>query len=63
MSGLSFESPWLLFLLLAVPVLAALPYLWRTRMGPAGMRYADTRLVSGNSRSLRMRVQGRSSLR
>ena len=57
MSGLSFESPWLLFLLLAVPVLAALPHLWRRRMGPAGMRYADTRLVSGSSRSLRLRVR------
>ena len=55
MSDVSFESPWLLFLLLAVPVLAVLPYWWR-RMGPAGMRYADTRLVSGNSRSLRLRV-------
>ena len=57
MSGLNFESPWLLFLLPAVPLLAALPYLWKTRMGPAGMRYADTRLVSGNSRSLRLRVR------
>ena len=57
MSGLSFESPWLLFLLLGVPLLAALPYLWRTRMGPAGMRYADNRLVSGSSRSLRLRAR------
>ena len=56
MGELSFESPWLLFLLVAVPILTALPYWWRRRMGPAGMRYADTRLVSGSSRSLRLRV-------
>ena len=56
MSGLSFDSPWLLFLLLAVPVLAALPHLWRKRMGPAGMRYADNRLIAGGGRSLRLRV-------
>ena len=56
MSGLSFESPWLLLLLPAVVVLAGLPYWWRRRMGPVGMRYADTRLVSGNSRPLRLRV-------
>ena len=56
MSDLSFESPWLLFLLLAVPVLAAVPHLWRRRMGPAAMRYADTSLVSGGRRSLRLRL-------
>ena len=56
MSGLSFDSPWLLFLLIAVPVLAALPYLWRRRMGPAGMRYADNRLITGSGRSLRLRA-------
>ena len=55
MSGLSFASPWLLFLLIGVPILAAMPHLWRTRMAPAGMRYADTRLTSG-SRSLRLRI-------
>ena len=56
MSGLSFDSPWLLLLLVAVPVLAALPYLWRRRMGTAGMRYADNRLISGSARSLRLRL-------
>ena len=55
MSGLSFASPWLLFLLIGVPILAAMPHLWRKRMAPAGMRYADTRLTSG-SRSLRLRI-------
>ena len=56
MNDVSFASPWLLFLLLAVPLLAALPYWWRRRLGPAGMRYAYNRLVSGNSRSLRLRL-------
>ena len=56
MSDISFESPWLLFLLLAVPLLAAVPHLWRRRMGPAVMRYADTGLVSAGGRSLRLRL-------
>ena len=56
MSDLSFGSPWLLLLLPAVLVLAALPYWWKGRMGPAGMRYADTNLVSGRARSLRLRA-------
>ena len=56
MSALSFESPWLLFLLLAVPLLAAIPHLWRRRMGPPAMRYADTSLVSAGGRSLRLRL-------
>ena len=56
MSDLSFDSPLLLLLLLAVPILAALPYWWRRRLAPEGMRYSDTRLVSGNSRSLRLRM-------
>jgi Ca-activated chloride channel family protein len=55
-SEVSFESSRLLLLLLVVPLLAALPYWWRRRLGPAGMRYADNRLVSGNSRSLRLRL-------
>ena len=55
MSELSFASPWLLTLLIGVPILAAMPYLWRRRMAPAAMRYADTRLTSG-SRSLRLRA-------
>ena len=55
MSELSFASPWLLILLIGVPILAAMPYMWRRRMAPAAMRYADTRLTS-HSRSLRLRV-------
>ena len=56
MSDLGFESPLLLFLLLAVPLLAAVPHLWRRRMGPAAMRYSDTGLVSTDGRSLRLRL-------
>ena len=56
MSDLSFESPWLLFLLLAVPLLGAVPYLWRRRMGSPAMTYADTGLVSVGGRSLRLRL-------
>ena len=55
MSELSFASPWMLILLIGVPILAAMPYLWRRRVAPAAMRYADTRLTSG-SRSLRLRA-------
>ena len=56
MSDLSFESPWLLFSLVVLPVLAALTYWWKRRRGSGGMRYGDIRLVSGNSRSLRLRL-------
>ena len=56
MSDLSFESPWLLFLLAAVPLLAMVPHLWRRRMGPPAMRYADTNLVSSGGRALRLRL-------
>ena len=56
MTGISFESPWLLLLLLVVPLLVSLPYLWKRRMGPVGMRYADTNLVSGRGKSLRLRI-------
>ncbi len=56
MSDLSFGSPWLLFLLLAVPLLAALPRLRRGLMGPAAMIYADTGLVSAGGRSVRLRL-------
>ena len=55
MSGFSFASPWLLLLLIGVPMLAAMPHLWQRHMAPAVMRYADTRLASGN-RSLRLRA-------
>ena len=56
MSDLTFESPWLLLLLPTIAVPAVLPYLWRRQMGPVGMTYADTWLVSGSGRSLRLRA-------
>lgn len=56
MSGLSFGSSWLLLLLLAVPLVAASPHLWRRRMGPPAMKYSDTDLVSGADRSPRLRL-------
>ena len=56
MSDFGFQSPWLLFLLLAVPLLAVVPRMWRRRMGPLAMKYADTGLVSTGGRSLRLRL-------
>lgn len=56
MSDLSFGSLWLLLLLPAAVVPAVLPYWWKRQMGPVGMRYADTGLVSGIGKSLRLRV-------
>ena len=56
MSDFGFQSPWLLFLLLAVPLLAVVPRMWRRRMGPPAMKYADTGLVSTGGRSLRLRL-------
>ena len=56
MSDLTFGSPWLLLLLPTAVVPAVLPYLWKRQMGPVGVTYADTWLVSGSSRSLRLRA-------
>lgn len=56
MSGLSFESPWLLLLLPVVIAVGVLPYLWRRRVGPTGMRYSDNTLVISSGRSLRLRI-------
>ena len=56
MSGLSFESPWLLLLLPAVIAVGVLPYLWRRRVGPTGMRYSDNTLVFSSGRSFRLRI-------
>ena len=57
MSDLTFQSPWLLFLLPAAVAPAVLPYLWKQRMGPATMSYADTGLLPGTRRSLRIRLR------
>ncbi len=56
MNEFSFASPWLLFLLVAVPLLWALPHLWKKRMGPLGIRYGDISLVSDSRKSLRLRL-------
>ena len=56
MNEFGFASPWLLFLLVAVPLLWALPLLWKRRMGPAGMRYGDVGLVSSPRKSMRLRL-------
>ncbi len=56
MSDLTFQSSWVLFLLPAAVAPAVLPYLWRRRMGPVTLRYADTGLVPVSRRSLRLRL-------
>lgn len=57
MSDLSFASPWLLVMLVLVPLLALLPRWWKERMGPVGMTYGDTRLVTDVGRSWRLRFR------
>jgi Ca-activated chloride channel family protein len=52
-----FESPWLLSLLLLLPVLAAWPWLARTWSRPSGLRYADIRLAGDTGRSWRVRLR------
>ena len=56
MNALHLDSAWMLLLL---PVAAApflLPYLWKNRMGPVGMRYSDVRLINMSGGSLRIRL-------
>ena len=56
MSDLTFGAPLLLLLLPVVLAPALLPLLWRRRMGPVGIRYADTGLLSVSGRSARLRA-------
>ena len=56
MSDLTFQTPWLLLLLPATVAPVILPYLWKRRMGAVTMRYADTALVAGSKKSLRLRL-------
>ena len=56
MSDLTFQSPLLLLLLLVAVVPTVLPYLWKRRMGAATMSYADTGLLPGTRKSLRLRL-------
>ena len=57
MSDLTFQTPLLLLLLPAAVAPAVLPYLWKQRMGPVTMSYADTGLLPGTRRSLRLRLR------
>ena len=56
MSDLTFHSPWILLLLPVAVAPAVLPYLWKNRLGPVTMSYADTGLLPGTRRSLRLRL-------
>jgi Ca-activated chloride channel family protein len=52
-----FESPWLLSLLLLLPVLAAWPVLAKKWSRPAGLRYADVSLAARPTRSWRITLR------
>jgi Ca-activated chloride channel family protein len=52
-----FESPWLLSLLLLLPLLAAWPLLARKWSRPSGMRYGDVRLAGTSSNSWRITLR------
>ncbi|MCB0197377.1 MAG: VWA domain-containing protein [Anaerolineae bacterium] len=45
-----FATPWLLTLLLLLPLIAAWPYLMKRTARPAALRYADIKLTGSNSR-------------
>jgi Ca-activated chloride channel family protein len=49
-----FESPWILSLLLLLPLLMAWPYLIRSWTRPAALRYADVNLVTQHVSSWRL---------
>lgn len=52
-----FESPWLLSLLLLLPVLAAWPLLAKAWSRPSGLRYADVKLAASSGRSWRVAMR------
>ena len=52
-----FANPWLLLLLLALPLLAAWPYLFKKVFKPAGLRFSDNNLAAGLPRSPRIWLQ------
>ncbi|MFQ5577313.1 MAG: VWA domain-containing protein [Anaerolineae bacterium] len=52
-----FASPWLLGLLVLIPLLAARPWLARRSVRPAGLRYADTGPAARLPRSWRLRAR------
>ena len=56
MNALHLDSLWMLLLLPAAAVPFLLPYLWKERMGPMGMRYSYAGLVGASGASLRIRL-------
>ncbi len=54
---MTFKAPWVLLLLLLIPLLAAAPILLKKYFRPAGLRYADTQPASGLPRSWRQVVR------
>ena len=56
MNALHLDSAWMLLLLPVAAVPFLLPYVWKKRLGPIGMRYSDVRLIGGSRASLRIRL-------
>ena len=56
MNALHLDSVWILLLLPVAAVPFLLPYLWKERMAPVGMRYSYAGLVSASGGSLRVRL-------
>ena len=52
-----FEAPWLLTLLLLVPILATLPLWARRGARPAGLRYADAERTRVSTRTRRLKLR------
>ena len=56
MNDLHLDSVWMLLLLPVAAVPFLLPYLWKERMGPVGMRYSYAGLVGASGGALRIRL-------
>lgn len=52
-----FAAPWLLLLLLAIPILATMPFWAGHRKRPSGLRYADVRLARTKAVSWRLALR------
>ena len=50
------DSAWMLLLLPVATAPFLLPYLWKKRMGPVGMRYSDVRLIDMSGGAFRIRL-------
>ena len=55
--NISFQAPWLLLLLLLVPLLAAMPRRWQSHARPVGMRYGDIRPAAVRGTSWRLALR------